>query len=217
MPFGEPLEVPGDLEEVLLGDVRRVHERVAGFLVALARVVLHELAHEPAIGVEHRQPRADLVREREQVELGAEPAVVALARLLETVHVRIELVPREPRRAVHALQLLVARVAAPVHAGDAEHADSREPPGVRHVRAAAQVDELAGPVDADRGDIVGQPVDDVHLEVLVHGGEHLDRLRARHLLLHERDLPAGELVHARLDAAGGRRPRSACPPGRRKL
>ena len=46
----------------------------------------------------------------------------------------------------------------------------------------------------------GQAVDDVDLEVLVHGGEHLDRLRARHHLLHERDLPGGQLAHARLDA-----------------
>ena len=92
--LGEPLEMSRDLEQVLLGDVRRVHEGVAGLLVALARVVLHELAHEPAVGMEHGQPRADLVREREEVELGAERAVVALARLLEPVHVRIELVAR---------------------------------------------------------------------------------------------------------------------------
>ena len=126
--------------------------------------------------------------------------MVALARLLEALHVGVELLAREPRGAVHALQLLVACVAAPVDAGDAKHTNRLQPSRVGHMRSAAQVDEVAGSVDADRGDIVGQAVDDVDLEVLVHGREQLDRLRARHHLLHERDPLCGELAHARLDA-----------------
>ena len=96
----------------------RVDELVAGLLVALAGVVLHEPAHEAALRVEHRQAGADLVGEAEQVELHAELAVVALGRLLEAVEVRLERLLRVPRRAVDALELRVALLAAPVGARD---------------------------------------------------------------------------------------------------
>ena len=150
--------------------------------------------------MEHRQSGADLVREREEVELGAELAVVALARLLDSMHVRIELVAGEPGRAVDALQLLVARVAPPVHAGDAQHADRIEPAGVGNVRPAAEVDEVAGAVDADRRHVAGQSIDDVDLEGLLHRREQFDRLGARELFLDERDLLCGHLAGALLDA-----------------
>ena len=74
---GEPVEVPADLEQMRLRDVRRVHELVPRGHVALARVLLHEHADGAALRVEHREPRADLVGEREEVELDAELAVVA--------------------------------------------------------------------------------------------------------------------------------------------
>ena len=115
--------------------------------------------------MEHRESRADLVREREEIELSAEMAVVALARLLEPQHVGVEVILREPRGAVHALQLLIARIAAPVHAGNAQHPDRAQPSRVRHMGAAAEVDEGTGPVDADSAHVGRQPVDDVDLEV----------------------------------------------------
>ena len=58
-----PVQVAGDLEQVGLGDVRGVDELVPGLDVPLPGVVLHLLADDAAPGVEHRQPRADLVRE----------------------------------------------------------------------------------------------------------------------------------------------------------
>ena len=64
------------MEQVGLGDVRRVHEGVSGLGVPLARIVLQLLADDPAARVENRKPRTDLLRKREQVELGADPAVV---------------------------------------------------------------------------------------------------------------------------------------------
>ena len=107
-------------------------ELVAGRLVALARVVLHELADEAALGVEDGEARADLVREAEQVELDAELAVIALGGLLEAVQVLLEVRLRRPRGAVDALELRALLVAAPVGAGDPhelEVAEVRRWPG----------------------------------------------------------------------------------------
>ena len=54
----------------------------------------------------------------EEVELRPEPAVVALACLLEPLEVRVEVALAEERGAVDPGQLLVALVAAPVGAGE---------------------------------------------------------------------------------------------------
>ena len=85
--------------------MRSVHEVVPGGHVALARVLLHLHADDSALGVEHREAGADLVGEREQVQLGAELAVVAALGLCEPLLVRDELLLRGPCRAVDALQL----------------------------------------------------------------------------------------------------------------
>jgi hypothetical protein len=75
-------QVARDLEQRRLGQVWRIDELVAVALVFLARIVLHQLAHKPALGMKNSQPAADLGREMEQVELHPEPAVVAPLRLL---------------------------------------------------------------------------------------------------------------------------------------
>ena len=142
-----PVEVLAGLEEVRLGDVRRVDQLVVVGDQPLAHVVLDLVADDPALGVEHRESRADLVREGEQVELGAELAVVALGGLLHARLVGAQLVLARPRGAVDALQLLVLLVAAPVGGGDAgERPAVADHAGVRQVRAAAEVlpDRLAG-------------------------------------------------------------------------
>jgi hypothetical protein len=64
--------------------------------------------------VENRQARTDFVREGEEVEFGAELAVVAALGFGKTVEVCREVGFRGPRRAVDPLQLLIGLVAAPV-------------------------------------------------------------------------------------------------------
>ncbi len=139
-------QVPRGLEQVALGDVRGVDERVARLLVPLARVVLELPADDAALGVEDRQPGADLLGEGEQVELRAELAVVAALGLLEHLQVGVLRGARLPRGAVDPLQLRVLLAAAPVRAGVAHQLERRDVPGGRHVRAAAQVlpAQLAG-------------------------------------------------------------------------
>ena len=134
-----PVEVTRGLEQLALGDVRGVDELVARLGVALAGVVLQLLADDPALGVEHREAGADLVGEAEQVELGAEAAVVAALGLGEALQVGVLRLLRLPRRAVDALQLRVVLVAAPVGRRGAQHLERRDVPGGRDVRAAAQV------------------------------------------------------------------------------
>ena len=91
--------------------------------------------------MEHREARADLVGEREQVELGPEPSVIALGRLLQLVQVLLEVGVTRPRRSVDALQHRIALVAPPVGAGDPRQLEVPEPVGVGHVGPAAEVDE----------------------------------------------------------------------------
>jgi hypothetical protein len=131
--------VAGHLEQLSLGDVRGVDELVARLLVAAPAVVLQLLADHAALGVEDGQPRADLVREREQIELRAEPAVVAPLGFGDPVQVRVESLLALPRGAVHALELRVLLAAPPVRGGGAHQLEGRDEPGGGDVRTTAEV------------------------------------------------------------------------------
>src|SRR3546814_9715097 len=61
----------------------------------------------------------------EQVHLGAQLAMVALAGLLHPVEVRVELLPVEPAGAVDAAQHRVLLVAAPIGARHADRKSTR--------------------------------------------------------------------------------------------
>jgi hypothetical protein len=126
-----PLQVAARHEQVALGDVRRVHDLVAAGEQTLAHVALDLVADDAALGVEDAEAGADLVGEREEVELLAELAVVALGGLFEALLVGAQLVLGGPGGAVDALQLRVLLAAAPVGAGDAGEvpavADERVP------------------------------------------------------------------------------------------
>ena len=63
-----------------------------------------------------------MVVEVDQVELRPEPAVVARARLLEPLEVRVEVGLRVERRPVDPRQLRVLLVTAPVRAGQTRSA-----------------------------------------------------------------------------------------------
>ncbi len=85
-----------------------------------------------------------------QVELAAEPAMVAAFGLLEPEEVLVELLLARPGGAVDALQLRVARVAAPIGAGHVHQLERlAEMPGRGQMRPDAQIDEAALAVEAD--------------------------------------------------------------------
>ena len=166
--------------------------------------------------MEDREAGPDLVREREEVELGAELAVVAALGFLEPVQVLLERLVVLPRGAVDALEHRALLVTPPVRAGDLRQLERAELAGRRDVRAAAQVHVRHAAVgvqvlvDADRavaGDlarvlVVGgaraDVADDLLLERLVR--EQLQAAVEVVLLAHERLVLGHDLAHPRLDA-----------------
>ena len=76
-------EVARGLPEDLAADVRGVEDVVAAGPVALAPVLLDDGPDAGALGVPEDQAAAELLGGAEEVELGAEPAVVALLGLFE--------------------------------------------------------------------------------------------------------------------------------------
>ena len=160
-------------------------------------VVLHLPLDHPTLGVEDGQARAQLVRKAEEVELGAELAMVALAGFLQPGLVGLERFAAGPRGAVEALQLLVALITAPVRRGVAGERERRDVAGVRHVRTPAEIlpgngivppevvvdGELAG-TDLDTGPVVvavtGLALVGDQLQFVGLGGELAARLVVGH-------------------------------------
>src|SRR5262249_1773334 len=138
-----------------------------------------------------RHPRR-VVGEVEEVELRAEPAVVAALRLLELLEVGVEVRLRVERRAVDARELLVVFVASPVRAGEARQLDGLDRLRVLEVRAAAEVRELALRVERD---VSFGRVDELDLVLLALLGEELLRLLGRDLFAR----PLTALVELPLD------------------
>ena len=78
----------------------------------------------------------------EEIEFLAELAMVALLRLLHLLEIRFQVLRRKERRAINPLQLLIVLVALPIRAGDGEQLERFDLRRIRHVRPAAEIDEL---------------------------------------------------------------------------
>src|SRR5919202_854576 len=113
--------------------------------------------------------------EVEEVELLAEPPVVAPLGVLDLLEVLLERLLRVERGAVDPGELLVVLVAAPVRAGEAGEPERPDRLRVLEVRAAAEVGEVALRVDRDR---VVRGVDELDLVRLVVRLEPFARLVA---------------------------------------
>ena len=184
-----------------LGDVRGADEVEALLDVPAADVVLHLPLDDAALGVEDREAGADLVGEAEQVQLGAELAVVAALGLVQPVQVGLEGVLALPRGAVDPLQLRVLLAAAPVGGGAAGQLERRDGAGGRQVRAAAQVGP--DPVAGARVEVVvdGQLAAadlDVAPSVVVRAALEADQLELERLVRRARPWRSSSLI----DAAG---------------
>ncbi|CAM5197645.1 hypothetical protein CDEN61S_00385 [Castellaniella denitrificans] len=166
--------VAGLLPQGQVQDLRRLDFLVAVVLVHLAHVLLDLLPDRPALGVPEDQARR-LVLEVEQVQLAADAAVVAQFGLLEHVQVGVLVFLAGPGGAVDALQHFIVAVAAPVGPGDLHQLEHSQAAGGRHVRAAAQVDEVALAVQADLF-VGGDRGDDLGLVGLADAAEELHGL-----------------------------------------
>ncbi len=184
----------GDPERLVV-DQRRLDLRVAAAGVLAPAQVLEHVEDRHPLGMPERRPRRELV-EVEEVELRAEPAVVACLRLLEQLEARVEVLLGEERRPVDPGQLRVVRVAAPVGAGERRELEGLDRRRVLEVRAAAEVREVALRIQRD-GALSG--VDELDLVRLVLGLEPRAGLVGRDLLALPR-ATLGELaVHLGLD------------------
>src|SRR5262245_6763958 len=99
------------------------------------------MPHHASLGMPQDQAGAHLLVDREEVQLLAEPAVIAAQRFLDALEMGREVLLAGERRAVDALEHLVALVAQPVSARDVGeferfHAGSR-----LEVWAAAEIEE----------------------------------------------------------------------------
>ena len=138
--LGEVRQVARGVEQPVLGDVRGADVVEPLLDVPPADVVLHLPLDDAALGVVDRQPRAQLVGEGVEVQLGAELAVVALLGLGQPLEVGLEVVLGRPGGAVDPLQLRVLLGAAPVGGGTASQLEGvADQLGGRQVRAAAEV------------------------------------------------------------------------------
>src|SRR5690606_4674475 len=180
-------------------ELRRVDLAIARGRLPLAQVIDERLEQRPALRVpEHR---ADgLLLEMEEVHLLADAPVIAPLGFLEALEVFLELLLVGPGRAVDALEHLVARVAAPVRARELRQLEaSTQAPRRRQVRPAAEVDEFALAVKADR--LAGRDRrDDLGLVVLADALEELDGAITVPLLAHDLLVARDDLVHAGFDA-----------------
>ena len=82
--------------------------------VGFAHVIFHDALEDAALGVEDRQPRAQLFWEGEEIKFSTEATVVASFRFLESFLVSDKVIFRGPGSSVDSLQLVISLVAAPV-------------------------------------------------------------------------------------------------------
>ncbi len=193
------------LPELLVDDDRRADLLVAAARLELAHRALERPPDQLALRVPEGRARRDVV-EAEQVELDAQPAMVALLRLRPAPQIRIELVLGRPDRAVDPLEGRPLLVAAPVRTRDREQLERPDPACARDMRPLAQVDERAVLVDADGRHrhavglgLRGEVVEDLDLERLVPLGEEGPPLLRRQLAPDERMVGCDRGSHPFLD------------------
>src|SRR5206468_12084193 len=115
----------------------------------LAHGALEGAPDAVALRVREGHGGADVV-EAEQVELDAEPAVVALPGLLAPPQEVVELLLRLPHGSVDPLEHRPLLVSTPVRGGDRQELERADLPGRCDMRASAQVAERPMLVEADR-------------------------------------------------------------------
>ncbi len=135
-----------------------LHAHVAGGELGLLGELFQFLGDGGAFGQpEHQAGAGEFRVQGEEAHLLPELAVVAAFGLLEHLEVGLQLGLGLEGGAVDALELGVGLVALVVGAGEGGELEGADVAGAHHVRAGAQVDEIAAAVVGDRfalGDIL---------------------------------------------------------------
>ena len=125
--------------------------------------------------------------------------MVAALGLFDLLQMLVELFLREERGGIQPLELGVVGVALPIGPGDREQLVRPDRLRAGHVRPAAEVDELALPIERHPG-MVGQArVDVLDLVLLLEALADLQRLAARHFDPLERLIEVDDLLHLGFD------------------
>src|SRR5918994_3867101 len=180
----------------LVDQVPGPHVLVAVARLDLAHVNLHEVTHHLPFGQEERDTGTRIGREREQIEILADLAVVPRPRLIEASEVRFEFLLRWPCRTVDAGEHRVLLVAPPVGSSYVLQLEGAEPARARDVRAAAQIEKISLFVDRDL--TIFQTLDELRL-VRVVLVEILGLGLGDILALYGK-VPRNDLMHPLLDA-----------------
>lgn len=140
-----------------------------------------------------------LLAQVKQVELAAEPAMIAALRFLDPKEVLVEFFLICPGGAVDALQLRVASVAAPIGAGHIHQLERlAEMPSRGQMGPHTQVDKPALAIQADL--LAGWDLADVFgLVALTDGGEKRNGGVAAPDLAGDLFVAAHDFTHPRLD------------------
>ena len=192
-------EMAGGLVELELADVWREDLRVALLAELAADEVLQLLADDRAVGRPEDEALADVFVDVEKLQFLAEFAVVAGLGLLGALEVLREFFLGRKRGAVDALELLVFLVAAVIRAGDGEELEGFQFRGIAHVRAGAEIHELAVLVERNFFALgnVGETAEFVAL--LAARLDDLDGLLAGDLLAVKALVFIGDLFHLGLE------------------
>jgi len=108
--------------------LRAANLQITVFAVGAAHVLLYLLPDRPALGMPENHSRS-LFLEVEEIELRAEPAVIALLGFLDHPEISVLVLFVRPGRSVDALEHLVPGVSPPVGARDPRQLEYLEPAG----------------------------------------------------------------------------------------
>src|ERR1017187_5684545 len=188
--------VPRGPEELLVENLGRDDLLVAVLDVQVAHERDQEVVDRGALRQEERRRRGPGMEE-EEPQLLAELAVVARLRGLEPREMLVQLLLREEHGAVNALQHWIALVALPIRPRVMRELEDAELTRGRHVRPAAEVDEIL--LLVARKAALGNARDDLDLERIVLRLEDRDGLGLRHLLADDGVVLGDDSLHLGLD------------------
>ena len=107
------------------------------------QVILDLFADRRSFGMPEDQPRSGILLDAEQVELFAQPTVVAALGLLDLVKEIVQPLLIEERSPIDALHGVAGFVALPIGARHREQLEGPNAPGGRDVGAEAEIEKIA--------------------------------------------------------------------------